>query len=212
MNNIKRLREQKGISVRDLGTATNINSGTISRMENGNQQVTDVYAVALADYFKVSLDNLLGREWQATKETIIKTVDFEINDILRKLRSYSNNELMKLSGAIDLIIEERTSVKDRLNNDVLKVNKRVFGFISRWQSARRFSELATEYGLTKLTLHSLRHYFATQCLNAGIAEKVTTAWLGHHDSKVAKEIYQHIKSDFESEQIEKLAKYRQVKK
>ena len=39
-------------------------------MENGNQQVTDVYAVALADYFKVSLDNLLGREWQATKETI----------------------------------------------------------------------------------------------------------------------------------------------
>jgi transcriptional regulator with XRE-family HTH domain len=63
MNNIKRLREQKGISVRDLGTATNINSGTISRMENGNQQVTDVYAVALANYFKVSLDNLLGREW-----------------------------------------------------------------------------------------------------------------------------------------------------
>ena len=99
MNNIKRLREQKGISVRDLGTATNINSGTISRMENGNQQVTDVYAVALADYFKVSLDNLLGREWQATKETIVKTVDFELNDILRKLRSYSDNELMRLSGA-----------------------------------------------------------------------------------------------------------------
>ncbi len=100
MNNIKRLREQKGISVRDLGTATNINSGTISRMENGNQQVTDVYAVALADYFKVSLDNLLGREWQATKETIVKTVDFELNDILRKLKTYTNNELMKLSGAI----------------------------------------------------------------------------------------------------------------
>ena len=117
MNNIKRLREQKGISVRDLGTATNINSGTISRMENGNQQVTDVYAVALADYFKVSLDNLLGREWQTTKETIVKTVDFEFNDILRKLKSFSNNELMKLSGAIDLIIEERVGVKDRLNID-----------------------------------------------------------------------------------------------
>ena len=119
MNNIKRLREQKGISVRDLGTATNINSGTISRMENGNQQVTDVYAVALADYFKVSLDNLLGREWQSAKETIVKTVDFEFNDILRKLKSFSNNELMKLSGAIDLIIEERIGVKDRLNsNDI----------------------------------------------------------------------------------------------
>ena len=102
-------------------------------------------------------------------------------------------------------------VKEVLNS-IEQVDKRVFGFISRWQSARRFSELATEYGLTKLTLHSLRHYFATQCLNAGIAEKVTTAWLGHHDSKVAKEIYQHIKSDFEDEQIKKLAKYRQVKK
>ena len=117
MNNIKRLREQKRISVRDLGTATNINSGTISRMENGLQQVTDTYAIALADYFKVSIDNLLGREWQSTKETIVKTVDFEFNDVLRKLRTYSNNELMKLSGAIDLIVEERTGVKDRLTID-----------------------------------------------------------------------------------------------
>ncbi len=53
---------------------------------------------------------------------------------------------------------------------------------------------------------------AIQCLNAGIAEKVTTAWLGHHDSKVSKDVYQHIKSDFETEQTEKLAKYRRNKK
>jgi len=65
---------------------------------------------------------------------------------------------------------------------------------------------------TNLNTHGLRHYFATQCLNAGIAEKVTTAWLGHHDSKVSKDIYQHIKSDFETEQVDKLAKYRQSKK
>ena len=46
MNNIKRLREQKGISVRDLGTATNINSGTISRMENGNFEKAQIELLA----------------------------------------------------------------------------------------------------------------------------------------------------------------------
>jgi integrase len=97
-------------------------------------------------------------------------------------------------------------------SEIQHEHQRIFGSISRWQSARRVSEIASKYGLTKFTLHTLRHYFATQCLNAGIAEKVTTAWLGHHDSKVAKDIYQHIKPDFENEQIEKLTKYRSQKK
>ncbi len=106
------------------------------------------------------------------------------------------------------LFPEAKVVIDKLN----RTNQRVFSLISRWQSAKRISKLATEYGFKKFTLHTLRHYFATQCLNAGIAEKVTTAWLGHHDSKVAKDIYQHIKPDFESEQVDKLSKYRANKK
>lgn len=96
-------------------------------------------------------------------------------------------------------------------NEMPRTNQRIFGSISRWQSARRFSKAATKYGLKKLTIHVLRHFFATECLNAGISEKITTAWLGHHDSKISKDIYQHIKPDFEIEQFEKLTKYRASK-
>lgn len=115
-------------------------------------------------------------------------------------KSYASIRMIPLFPEAALILKK-----------IKNVDKRVFGSISRWQSARRFSEVASEYGLKKLSIHVLRHYFATECLNAGIAEKITTAWLGHHDSKVAKDIYQHIKPDFEREQFDKLIKYREGK-
>ena len=30
-----------------------------------------------------------------------------------------------------------------------------------------------------LTLHSLRHYFETQCVDAGVPQFVVDAWMGH---------------------------------
>ena len=95
-----------------------------------------------------------------------------------------------------------------LLNELDKTSSRVFAKVSLWRSARNFSTHATNFGLENLSLHILRHYFATQCLNAGIAKMVTSAWLGHEDSKVTEGIYQHIKNDFENEQTKKLAKYR----
>ncbi len=157
-HNLRKIRLERKMTLKYVSEKLTIAESTLSKIETGQQGLLSDIAIQLANLYKVSLDELLSREWHNPETTVFKTVDFELNDILRKLKTYTNNEL------------------------------------------------------TKLTLHSLRHYFATQCLNAGIAEKVTTAWLGHHDSKVAKEIYQHIKSDFEDEQIKKLAKYRQVKK
>jgi len=45
-------------------------------------------------------------------------------------------------------------------------------------------------------------------MNASILEKVTSSWMGYGNSEVTKVVYQHIKRDYESEQIDKLAKFR----
>jgi transcriptional regulator with XRE-family HTH domain len=118
MNNLKLLRDRKGISVRDLGTKLNINYGSLSRMENGTQKISDEQAIALADYFNISIDHLLGREWHNPETTVYKTVDFDIKDVYRKLQTYSKTELIELRGAIDFILETKFTPGD--NGQLIK--------------------------------------------------------------------------------------------
>ena len=58
---LKSLRKQRKISQLRLALDLNMNQNTISRYENLERQADYKTLVALADYFDVSLDYLLGR-------------------------------------------------------------------------------------------------------------------------------------------------------
>ena len=58
---LKFLRKQRKISQLRLALDLNMNQNTISRYENMERQADYETLVALADYFGVSLDYLLGR-------------------------------------------------------------------------------------------------------------------------------------------------------
>lgn len=58
---LKELRVKSNLLQSDLATACNISVRTIIRYEN-NERLPDIEtAIALADYFNVSLDYLVGR-------------------------------------------------------------------------------------------------------------------------------------------------------
>jgi transcriptional regulator with XRE-family HTH domain len=116
-HNLRKIRLERKMTLKYVSEKLTIAESTLSKIETGQQGLLSDIAIQLANLYKVSLDELLSREWHNPETTVYKTVDFDFNDILRKLKSYSNNELMKLSGAIDLIIEERTGVKDRFDID-----------------------------------------------------------------------------------------------
>lgn len=65
-----------------------------------------------------------------------------------------------------------------------------------------FRRLKEEYHLN-YSLHSLRHTFATRCLEQGISMKVVQKWLGHSRLDTTANIYTHILTDFERLEIEK---------
>jgi transcriptional regulator with XRE-family HTH domain len=120
-NNIRKLRIAKNVTQKEIMEKLHINDTSLSRMEKGKHSVSDEQAIALADFFDVSIDYLLGREWDNPGKTIIKTVDFNFNDVLQKLSSYTNNELYKLIGVIEFIIESR----DFSNLDNKKINNEI---------------------------------------------------------------------------------------
>lgn len=64
----------------------------------------------------------------------------------------------------------------------------------------------------KVTLHSLRHTYATRCIEAGMQAKVLQKLLGHTDIKVTMNTYCDAFSEFQEENIEKFEQYLLEKK
>lgn len=56
------LRKARNLSQRELGEAVGLSHKAISTLESGARSTTIEKLVALADYFQVSTDYLLGRE------------------------------------------------------------------------------------------------------------------------------------------------------
>ena len=56
---------------------------------------------------------------------------------------------------------------------------------------RWFADFIAKYDLPKITLHGLRHTFATQLLAAGVPLAVVSAWLGHSQRSTTLNIYTH---------------------
>lgn len=69
----------------------------------------------------------------------------------------------------------------------------------------KFQRIVTECGLEGVTFHTLRHTFATRCVEAGFDFKALSEILGHRDVKTTLNLYVHPSFDFKKENMEKLA-------
>jgi len=59
---LKELREDRGLSMGELGEKIGSNHSIIGRWERGVHIPSIYWLVVLADFFKVSADDLLGRD------------------------------------------------------------------------------------------------------------------------------------------------------
>lgn len=59
---IRELRERRHISQKELGEAIGVSDVMVSMYEQGKKRPSLDTVIAIADYFAISSDNLLGRE------------------------------------------------------------------------------------------------------------------------------------------------------
>ena len=58
---LKKLRTSRNLTLQQLGESIGSTKATIGNLENSNKQPSLQMVVALADYFNVSIDYLVGR-------------------------------------------------------------------------------------------------------------------------------------------------------
>lgn len=68
-------------------------------------------------------------------------------------------------------------------------------------------KICKQLGFQGITVHSLRHTFATRCSELGITAKMVQHWLGHSTLDMTLNIYTHINADFEQKEAAKFDTY-----
>ena len=68
----------------------------------------------------------------------------------------------------------------------------------------KFSQIADRCGLKDVTFHTLRHTFATRCIESGFDVKTLSEILGHTDVKTTLNRYVHSSFELKRENMEKL--------
>jgi len=70
---------------------------------------------------------------------------------------------------------------------------------------RTFYQAREKANLPRMTSHTLRHYFISQCVMAGIPFFTIAKWVGHKNTKMIEEVYGHLSPDYCAEQMRKLS-------
>ncbi|MCC0645486.1 helix-turn-helix domain-containing protein [Clostridioides sp. ZZV14-6150] len=98
---LKKLRTEKKLTQQELATILNINKSSISRYEK-DQQIPEIKLLkVMADYFNISLDYLIGRNFQNKIN-----INENFPDIFTKYFSKQiNNPIYKVNYKISLIRE-----------------------------------------------------------------------------------------------------------
>lgn len=122
---LKELRKQKHISQTDLAKALNMKQTTISSYEKGKTQPPIEVLIDMANYFNVSLDYLLERQYEnkidlaslsETKQNIIKMVT-QLNELHAiKVEVYAQSKLDEQEIMRNNTILNNNNIKESKKN------------------------------------------------------------------------------------------------
>lgn len=117
--------------------------------------------------------------------------------------SILKNELLKYKKQI----MTNLNITDESELDNESIFRTKIGNISADYLRQRLNRVLKKYNFRKVTVHELRHTFATRCLESGIDMKTLQMLLGHADYSTTANIYAHVLADRKNMELLKYNKY-----
>lgn len=125
MNKIKNLRESKGLSQDRLSQELGINLRTLQRWENGETAIRSKNINRIADYFNVTVPELLGYEdfYKIEREALESSSDIseKLNDPDYNRIILEYNESNKKNGKFVLLLSTETDAVPLIEKSIEKV-------------------------------------------------------------------------------------------
>lgn len=178
-----------------------------------------VRASELAGFLWKDLDNICENIIVDRGFQVLDVYDDDLNRIgLTKkytdLKSYNShrrlpvisilkNELLKYKKQI----MQNLNITDEKELDNESIFRTKIGNISADYLRHRLNSVLKKYGFRKVTVHELRHTFATRCLESGIDMKTLQMLLGHADYSTTANIYAHVLADRKNMEMLKYNQY-----
>lgn len=158
------------------------------------------YSRACGDF--VELLAYSGLRKGEAKELRWKDVDFERREILirgHRETGTKNWEIRRLPmiAALESLLLRMRDHRGKVGGDECVAE--VF------EAQKAMTNAAFKLGVTRLTHHDLRHFFATRCIESGVDIPTVAKWLGHKDGgALALKTYGHLRNEHSQAAAEKV--------
>lgn len=167
----------------------------------------DIYklGVLISLYTGIRLGELCALEWNDITEEFI-----QINKTMTRIKTDNKTEIIigspksrnsnRIIPTAEILIPYLK--KFRKEGYLLSTNKSLYTDPRLMQM--KFEKMVKECGLNKANFHSLRHTFATRCIEAGVDVKTLSEILGHSDVKTTLNRYVHSSFELKQKSIKQL--------
>lgn len=114
MNKLKELRKQKGFTQKEIAEAIKVAPTTYLGYEKGNISIDDKMLIQLADFFNISIDELLERD---TEIVNLKYLDETRKKLIKEILEMNDNAVARLDAfyeGLKLAERDRQEIMKRL--------------------------------------------------------------------------------------------------
>lgn len=109
LKNLRKLREEKGVTQKQLADIISVSQQSINKYENHNIEPDIDTLIKMADYFETSVDYIVGHSKIRRKIEIVNSYDLNAEEakLVKDYRKLSNKQRFSIA----LILENYTDIQ-----------------------------------------------------------------------------------------------------
>lgn len=166
------------------------------------------FGILLTMYTGLRIGEVCALKWDDITDNTI-----HIRKTMQRLRNADGSTKV-------MILPPKTDSSDRIIpipaalKDIIEQQRRKSGYVLERPNGKfteprllqnKFTKCLAECGIDKANFHTLRHTFATRCIESGVDVKTLSELLGHSDVKTTLNRYVHSSFDLKQKSIDKLS-------
>lgn len=171
------------------------------------------YGILLSLYTGVRIGEVCALTWKdidlnkrviKIEHTMLRIMDLEKEDRTKVIIEEPKTEHSKREIPINqLLYDVLVKIKPKNRNTYFLTGTKEY--IEPRTYYNQYQKILKDIGIKRYGFHSLRHTFATRCIEIGMDPKTLSEILGHSDVKVTLSLYVHPTNSLKSVYLEKLS-------